>query len=110
MSDYGILDHKTKQITLTDDIPLWSEQFRPENRDLRTVKRDDLRDDHKISTVFLALDHGFGGRPQWFETMIFDKDRNDIFCRRYETWAEAWNGHVDAAYRFNEGTLLDEEK
>lgn len=35
------------------------------------VARDDLPDGSYLSTVWLGLDHGFGGRPLIFETMRF---------------------------------------
>lgn len=37
----------------------------------RTVARDDLPDGSYLSTVWLGLDHGFGGPPLIFETMRF---------------------------------------
>src|SRR6476659_4313590 len=60
-----------------------------------------------VSTIFLAFDHGFGGRPLWFETMAFpieeggDMEIGDLPAsnaseadgRRYETYAEALEGH-----------------
>lgn len=46
--------------------------------------------DVKVSTVWLGLDHGFGGkRPVIFETMTFPG--ND--CERYSTLQEAIAGH-----------------
>ena len=61
----------------------------------------------EISTIFLGLDHGWGGRRQLFETMAFgDKDtliqlgskkqlirRALDFHQRYATWEEAEEGH-----------------
>jgi hypothetical protein len=35
------------------------------------VARDDFPDGSRLSTVWLGLDHGFGGRPLFFETMYF---------------------------------------
>jgi hypothetical protein len=53
-----------------------------------------------VSTVFLCIDHGFGGTPQWFETMIFRNEECggalDDYTWRYETWDEAAAGHRDA--------------
>lgn len=47
-----------------------------------------------ISTVFLGLDHNYGGRgePIVFETMVFNGPK-DGFQARYRTWAEAQAGH-----------------
>ena len=52
-----------------------------------------MSDDVRVSTVFLGLDHSFGGpRPILFETMAF-VDNKDVGCERYSTWAEAKAGH-----------------
>lgn len=48
----------------------------------------------EISTVFLGLDHNFGrGLPHLFETMIFNKDGDDVWCERCGTWQEAIDMH-----------------
>jgi hypothetical protein len=70
---------------------------------------------HLVSTVFLGLDHAFynDARPQWFETMIFDKTQRHelqlgskligtwtlgdvIYEKRYSTLEEAEQGHQAA--------------
>lgn len=69
-----------------------------------------------ISTVFLGIDHSFGGgRPLWFETMIFRDDENPVDVGeqirqlftdaqwRYETWAEAAQGHQQIVTIIREG-------
>jgi hypothetical protein len=44
----------------------------------RSVAYDDLPDGSYLSTVWLGLDHGFGGRPLIFETMRFTgKERGE---------------------------------
>lgn len=64
----------------------------------RTVAKTKI-DGFLISTVFLTIDHSFGGNvPILFETMIFDHaDRKcsyiDLYCRRYATAKEAREGH-----------------
>jgi hypothetical protein len=45
-----------------------------------------------VSTVFLAMNHGFGGDPLWFETLVFGGAMDDEM-RRYATWNEAVQGH-----------------
>jgi hypothetical protein len=47
----------------------------------------------RVSTVFLGLDHGWGTRPMWFETMIFGSSM-DGYQMRYETIEEARLGHA----------------
>lgn len=50
---------------------------------------------YRVSTVWLGLDHGWGGgRPLIFETMIFTSDEAiDTWCDRYSTEDEARAGH-----------------
>lgn len=53
-----------------------------------------------VSTVFLGLDHGFGGRTVLWETMIFGGE-HDGEQWRYATRDEAVDGHGAAcAYAF----------
>jgi hypothetical protein len=53
----------------------------------------------EISTVFLGLDHNFGGDgpPLLFETMVFRKHGKayDLAMDRYSTWDEAERGHLE---------------
>lgn len=51
-----------------------------------------------VSTVFLFGDHNHleDGDPILFETMVFDENRNEIFCERYHTYNEAIEGHKRA--------------
>lgn len=48
-----------------------------------------------ISTVFLGLNHGFGERDLWFETMVFGGTDNEAM-ERYETLDQAKHGHEKA--------------
>jgi len=49
----------------------------------------------RVSTVFLELNHGFGGKSLWYETMIFlEGDVRCEFMERYETKEEAKRGHA----------------
>jgi len=62
---------------------------------------EDTVDGWWISTVHLFADHGFGGPPRWFETMVFKSSPDegeygrDHHCERYETRAEADRGHQE---------------
>jgi len=47
----------------------------------------------EISTVFLALDHGWNGPPILYETMIFG-GKHDQYQERYETVEQALRGHM----------------
>ena len=46
----------------------------------------------EVSTVFLGVDHGFGGPPLLFETLVTG-GAHDGYIRRYRTWDEAEAGH-----------------
>lgn len=55
---------------------------------------DTLVGDIHISTVFLGLDHSFGGAgPVLFESMAFGPDSKEQACERYRTLEEAVVGH-----------------
>lgn len=55
---------------------------------------DDTIDGVRVSTVYLAIDHSFGGRPPlWYETMIFGGDY-DGEQQRYTTEEQAQAGHA----------------
>lgn len=69
---------------------------------------------HRVSTVFLGLDHQFGkGPPLVFETMVFQRggypsralhgmivhDDLDDECWRYATWDDAVAGHAATVRR-----------
>ena len=88
MSDTYILkdDHSVKK-TETMEWALW---FNTANR---TVLKDNVCG-FLISTVFLGLDHSFGGdKPQIFETMVFDDTSEERQCEHYTTWDDAVAGH-----------------
>jgi len=71
-----------------DELTAWKQD--------RTVKKDKIvshGEDITVSTVFLAIDHSYGGGPPiLFETMIFGGER-DGYQDRYATWEEALEGH-----------------
>ena len=59
-----------------------------------------------VSTVFLALDHSFGGdRPILFETMVFDRFGHDVWMDRCSTWDEAETQHEEALAIVRSGQL-----
>lgn len=83
----------------------WFEDSMPERR----VAADEPVPGVRVSTVFLGLDHGFGGTPLLYETMIFDDDGTGHRLAheqwRYETKAEAVAGHADAVRAVREAAL-----
>jgi hypothetical protein len=86
MSDKYILDGH--QPVPEPDLIAWSRWFESADRHVRDTGRDDVR----VSTVFLGLDHGFGGRLELFETMLFVNGA-DAGVERYASWDEAEAGH-----------------
>ena len=76
-----------------DNLKDWAQWMETADR---VVARDEC--DHVwVSTVFLGLDHSFGGpTPVLFESMVFPNDsHSDLDCRRYATWEEAEAGHAE---------------
>ncbi len=100
MNIYYILDENKNPIPCDDGG--WIKLYEGKQEE-RRVGRDEI-DDYDISTVFLALDHNFwGGEPLVFETMIFDKNGDEIYLRRYSTWTEAEKGHKKAVQWVKDG-------
>lgn len=93
MTIKGIL--KNTEVVIVNDLNEWAEGF--EKMD-RTVGRDVIGETI-VSTVFLGIDHGWGNNcPLWFETMVFGGPL-DGETDRYETHAQALNGHVEMVER-----------
>jgi hypothetical protein len=70
----------------------WAHWFEKANRVVAQTSCGDTR----VSTVFLGLDHSFGGAtPLLFETMIFGGP-NDGYQERCSTWEEAEVMHEKA--------------
>ena len=82
-----------KEPKAIDDVLEWGRWFEAADRHVaQTVLRSGVR----VSTVFLGLDHSFGGgTPALFETMIFGGRHNE-YQERYATWEEAEEGHEQA--------------
>lgn len=72
-----------------DDINVWGRWM--ESAD-RRVALTDISEYVKVSTVFLGLDHGYGGTPLLFETMVFGGEHDEA-CQRSTSWAEAEQAH-----------------
>jgi hypothetical protein len=93
MSKYWIL--KDKKIVKVDDVLTWGRWF--ETSKDRIVAKEYVGPYH-VSTVFLGIDHSFGGKkPLLFETMIFggEFDENE-YQERYSTYRQAEKGHKKA--------------
>lgn len=94
-----LLGHEVVPITFNEYLARIKEnpELYKKDRKSRRVGDDEVNG-RWVSTVFLALDHGFDGKPLWFETMVFSSrdDLNEIYLDRYETWEEAEQGHAKA--------------
>lgn len=99
MSNYYILEgKKPKPVEMIE----WARWFGKADR---IVKSEMIEGVH-ISTVFLGLDHGFGGNKSlYFETMIFGGE-HDEYQERYSTWEEAEAGHAAAVKLVNESLKI----
>lgn len=71
------------------DLIKWATWFETADRHVCNSMQGDVR----VSTVFLGLDHGWGGRLELFETMAF-VGHEDVGRERYATWAQAEEGHA----------------
>ena len=83
---YVLIEKKAYPV---DDIIKWGRAMENDSRRVAQTQVGDVN----ISTVFLGLDHGFGGKVLLFETMAFDPKGDEKMCERYETWEEAERGH-----------------
>ena len=62
----------------------------------------------EVSTVWLGLDHGWGGGPPLiFETMVFGGDENE-WQARYATEADAMAGHAEVVRKLKLGLPLSD--
>lgn len=96
---------KDKKAVPTKDLLEWVKMF--EDTKSRIVKQEECKA-HRISTVFLGIDHNWVGTdPLLFETMVFDKNGNEVYCDRCSTWDEAELMHEKAVKEFNLGLLTD---
>jgi hypothetical protein len=79
------------------DMMTWATQFEQRfkgKRDLWRVARTYINKKCYVSTVFMGLDHSFGGgEPVLFETMVFGGPTDQEYQWRYRTFDEAERGH-----------------
>jgi hypothetical protein len=71
------------------DVSKWGAWFEQANRTVADMVTEQVR----VSTVFLGIDHSFGGgEPLLYETMIFG-GKEDGYQKRYSTRENALVGH-----------------
>lgn len=93
MDDYGIRyyiqDENGNPVRCTDQELI--NKYRAD-RDSQRIAEDTIGEAW-VSTVFLWMDHGFGGGPPiLWETMVFGGEHSD-YQERYTSRAEALEGH-----------------
>lgn len=92
MSWYYVLDENHKAVPAT--LMEWA-RFIDGNNRVAAWERGPV----SVSTVFLGLDHSFGGPvPLIFETLVFGGPL-DGEMKRHSTWAEAEAGHAEMVKR-----------
>jgi hypothetical protein len=73
----------------------WLEQSYRDFENCRRVALTNIEGRFRVSTVFLALDHGWGNsRPILFETLADGSGIQSDYMMRYATPAEAREGHA----------------
>jgi hypothetical protein len=92
-----------RQVVEEPDFLTWAAWFETADRHVRDTFQGDVR----VSTVFLGLDHRFGGEgpPIVFETMAF-VGHEDVGQDRYCTWAEAEEGHANMVAKVFKATPI----
>ena len=101
MSNY--YDRKGNPLTMMQ----WAARFEnaTKENDPKRVARTEFADGSWVSTVWLGLDHRFGGDgpPIIFETMVFPKDSmGELDSDRYCTEEEALAGHAAMVEKWKE--------
>lgn len=92
MGDHYILDGKTP---VKADLMTWA-RWLETAKDERIVAKTTVGA-QEVSTVFLGLDHSWGGGPPMlFETMIFGGPEDQNYQTRCSTWDEAEAMHATA--------------
>lgn len=91
MSKLYVLDAENRPVRI-HDLREWGQWF--EHSSNRIVGMTQINSEVHVSTVFLGLDHRFGGNgpPLLFETMVFGGPM-DQEQWRYSSWDDAAANH-----------------
>ena len=102
MNGNYILNDKHEAV-LESDVTKWGAWMEKRERHVGNTYIGDTR----VSTVFLGIDHAFGGgEPLLFETMVFGNDsHSESYMERCSTWEEAGVQHVITCIRVLSGDL-----
>jgi hypothetical protein len=100
-----ILDERGEPVET--DLYTWAAWFEdPSNRVLAHDRDESGGRDILVSTIFLGIDHGYGGGPPLlWETMVLKDGGGDVYCERYTSRADAIAGHRHACKLANEGAF-----
>ena len=96
----------------TENLEEWAEMFlQPENREIARDRLVINGTEVLVSTIFLAVDHGFGysTKPVLYETMIFG-GHYDQEQWRYHDRSEALEGHQKALKLVGRSSQIDKIK
>lgn len=99
----GYYDRQGKKI----DVMKWATLL--ENFEYKRVTQDWIPyNQFEVSTVWLGLDHSFGGwsEPLIFETMVFSGEGRELDCARYASEGEANAGHIKMLAYWREKSAL----
>jgi hypothetical protein len=107
MSDKYILADDSHTPIPVDDVIQWADAFKKQDRHVA----EDFIDDVKVSTVFLGLNHNFGGDgpPILWETMVFGGE-NSGWMGRYTSYDSALIGHKIVVELIKSGKSLEMTK
>lgn len=91
MINLGMYTLKDRQPVYCHEVEVWGLWMAKADRTVAVTEVEQLL---TVSTVFLGLDHRFGGNgpPILFETMIFG-DIEDSYQTRCSTWEQAEEMH-----------------
>ena len=111
MSKWYILDNNHKPV---HKPVLESAKWMEDNPKRKTVGYDELTDlngdEVRVSTVFLGLDHAYGGgKPILWETMIFGGENDQAYQERYASYEQAIEGHQKAINFIKKGNYGNTE-
>jgi hypothetical protein len=99
MSRNYILNEQGEPVA-TNDLNVWARFF---ELPTRIVKQEDIGR-LKVSTVFLSMDHNFGGGPPvLWETMVFDEGSEIAVNRCAGSREQATAMHAEMVNRVNNG-------
>ena len=109
VSTSGLYVLKGKEVFRAKSHEEWGKFMECREEHFRHVKHTSININDtaysSISTVFLGIDHNFGGAvgdpPVVFETMVFGGDLDESMDR-YTTWRKAKIGHLVFVAKFDE--------